>query len=307
MFHYNAYSACLKKRFGSPVVKIPVNAGFSCPNRDGTKSRQGCAFCDNRAFSPAADRTTPPLEQLQTAIRRAGGRGQAFIAYLQPFSNTYGDAEQLRAAYEPLIQVPGVVGLAIGTRPDCLPGPVCAYLGDLARRTFLSVELGLQSSHDTTLTRINRGHTFGEFTSAVERLSSMNIETVAHVILGLPGESREMMFETAARCAALPLAGVKIHQLMIIKGTPMEQLFTQGNVAGLSLEEYAPLVCGFIERLRPDQYVHRIMSDINMVGATRLSPILIAPEWSTQKQSSIKFLHDYMDANNVVQGSSCPK
>ncbi len=300
MNHYNSYSACLKERFGIPVLKLPINAGFSCPNRDGTKSLRGCAFCDNRAFSPVAGTTTPPLEQLQTAIHRAAGRRQAFIAYLQPFSNTYGNVERLRTVYEPLIRVSGVVGLAVGTRPDCLSDPVYEYLGDLAGRTFLSVELGLQSSHDTTLSLINRGHTFDAFAAPVRRLASMNIDTVAHVILGLPGESPEMMFETAARCAALPVTGIKIHQLMIIKGTPMEGMFTEGKVEAVSIEKYAPVLCGFIERLRPDQHIHRIMSDITTAGATGL---LIAPEWSAHKQSSLKFLHDYMDANNVVQGS----
>lgn len=301
MRYYNSYSASLKKRFGTPVLKLPVNAGFNCPNRDGARSSSGCAFCDNRAFSPAAGAAGSPLEQLQTSIRRASARYRKFIAYLQPFSNTYGDAERLRDVYEPLVNVPGVVGLSIGTRPDCLSGPVVEYLGDLARRTFLSVELGLQSSHDTTLAFINRGHTFDEFVEAVEALAAKAVETVAHVILGLPGESEGMMFETASRCAGLPLAGVKIHQLMIIKGTRMEQWYTEGKAKALAIEEYAPLLCGFLERLRPDQHIHRIMSDARKENG------LIAPGWSASKQSSVQFLHGYMDKNGVVQGSRYKK
>ena len=296
MRHYNAYSAYLKKRFNQPVLKLPVNGGFSCPNRDGTKSLSGCAFCDNRAFSPVAGAAASPVEQLRESMQRAAGRYTAFIAYLQPFSNTYGDAARLRAVYEPLVKEEGVVGLSIGTRPDCLSDDVCGYLKDLACRTYLCVELGLQSSHDATLALINRGHTYSEFVMASERLAALNIETAAHVILGLPGESAGMMFETATRCAGLPISGVKIHQLMVIRGTPMERMSAEGTARVLSLEEYAPLMCGFLERLRPDQHIHRIMSD------SRKEAGLLAPEWSAHKLSSVQFLHEYMEVNGVEQG-----
>jgi uncharacterized protein len=297
MRHYNTYSAYLKKRFKKPVLKLPVNGGFNCPNRDGTKSTWGCAFCDNRSFSPVANAAASPVEQLRESMRRASGRYTAFIAYLQPYSNTYGDAAHLRVVYEPLVKEEGVVGLSIGTRPDCLSDAVCSYLRELACRTYCCVEIGLQSSHDATLMLINRGHTYGEFVKAVERLAAMNIETAAHVILGLPGESEEMMFETAARCAGLPISGVKIHQLMVIRGTPMERLFADGRARAPSLEEYAPLLCGFLERLRPDQHIHRIMSDSTIENG------LLAPEWSAHKQTSLRLLHEYMDKNSIAQGS----
>jgi len=296
MRHYNAYSAYLKKRFNQPVLKLPVNGGFNCPNRDGTKSRQGCAFCDNRSFSPVAGAAASPVEQLRESMRRAAGRYTAFIAYLQPFSNTYGDAALLRAVYEPLVKEEGVVGLSIGTRPDCLSDAVCSYLQDLACRTYLCVEIGLQSSYDATLALINRGHTFDEFVKATNRLAGLNVEVAAHVILGLPGESEGMMFETAARCAGLPISGVKIHQLMVIRDTPLERMLAEGRARTLSLEEYAPLLCGFLERLRPDQHIHRIMSD------SKIETGLLAPEWSAHKQSSLMFLHEYMDKNGVAQG-----
>jgi radical SAM protein (TIGR01212 family) len=299
MRHYNAYSAYLKKRFRQPVLKLPLNGGFDCPNRDGTKSRRGCAFCDNRAFSPVAGAVAPPLEQLRESMRRAAGRYNAFIAYLQPFSNTYGSAARLRSVYEPLIGVPGVVGLSIGTRPDCLSDEVCGCLREVAGRTYLCVELGLQSSHDATLTLINRGHSFREFAAAAVKLADMHIETAAHVILGLPGESAHMMFETASQCACLPLNGIKIHQLMVIRGTPMERMLAEGKVRALTLKEYAPLVCGFLERLRPDQLIHRIMSDCRKENG------LLEPEWSAGKQASIRFLHEHMDKNGVMQGSRC--
>jgi radical SAM protein (TIGR01212 family) len=294
--HYSSYSAFLKQRFGVPVLKIPVNGGFSCPNRDGTLGVKGCAFCDNRAFSPASLSAESPAVQLVSSISAASGRFKVFIAYLQPFTNTYGTVDALAAVYEPLVQVPGVVGLSIGTRPDCLPDTVITYLGDLARRTYLCVELGLQTSHDDTLTAINRGHGFNVFVSAAERLSAAGVEIVAHIVLGLPGETPRMMYETAARLAALPVSGVKFHQLMIIKGTAMEQLHAEGKVAALTLEDYTPVLCGCIERLRPDQHVHRLMAD------TKRERGLVAPLWSADKQSSLKYLHDHMDRHKVEQG-----
>ncbi|MCU0610073.1 MAG: TIGR01212 family radical SAM protein, partial [Chitinispirillaceae bacterium] len=228
MPHYNTYSFFLKKKFGSPVKKVPVNAGFSCPNRDGTKSSAGCAFCDNRVFSPVAAVSTPPIEQLASAMRRAGNRYTKFLAYLQPYSNTFGTIEKIRDVCESLIAVPGVVGICIGTRPDCISDDAFEYLAGLARRTYVSVELGLQSSHDRTLSLVNRGHTFDEFAAAARRLHSLGIEPVAHVMLGLPGETDDMMFETADRLAVLPVDGVKLHQVMIIRGTLFETWFSEG-------------------------------------------------------------------------------
>lgn len=296
MPHYFNYSSYLKKRFGAPVARIPLNGGFSCPNRDGTKSTLGCAFCDNRAFSPVARGMVPPLEQLMQSIARLKKRYNVYVAYLQPFSNTYGPVARLKEVYEPLLKVPGVVGMSLGTRPDCLEPDTYDYLGELASRTFLSVELGLQSSHGATLSLVNRGHTYDEFVRAVRQLSGLGIETVAHVMLGLPGETPTMMFETASRLAALPVRGVKIHQLMIIKATAMERLYAEGKAEAQTLSEYAPLLAGFLERLRPDQHIHRIMAD------SREENGLIAPLWSADKNGSLAFIQKYMDENGVVQG-----
>ena len=293
---YNSYSSCLKRRFGKPVAKIPVNGGFSCPNRDGTLSHSGCAFCDNNAFSPVAKATTNLSDQVFSAINRLQRRYSAFIVYAQPFSNTYGTVERLSAVYEPLVRINGVVGVSIGTRPDCFTEDIYAYLAGLSKRTFLTVELGLQSSHDATLRAINRGHEFGAFVSTVKRLADLGVETVAHVILGLPGESIAMMFETADRLAALPLQGIKFHQLMVVKGTAMERMHAEGGVIPFSIEEYAPIVCGCIERLRPDQCIHRIMADM------RAGIGLIAPSWSADKPGSIRYLHAYMETHRVEQG-----
>jgi radical SAM protein (TIGR01212 family) len=297
--HYTSYRTCLKRRFGKPVTKIPVNGGFSCPNRDGTLSRSGCAFCDINAFSPVAGSTADLSDQVHSAIKKMHRRQTAFIVYAQPFSNTYGTVERLRAVYEPLLRINGVVGVSVGTRPDCFTEDIYAYFADLSKRTFLTVELGLQSSHDPTLRAINRGHGFGAFVSTIMILSDLGVETAAHLILGLPGESTAMILETADRLAALPVQGIKFHQLMVVKGTAMERMYREGRVTPLSIGEYAPLVCGCIERLRPGQCVHRIMADIQAGRG------LIAPAWSADKQESIRYLHEYMDIHRVEQGKCC--
>jgi uncharacterized protein len=238
----------------------------------------------------------PPVEQLKQSIARLKNRYRVFIAYLQPFSNTYGSLARLQSVYEPLLRVPGVAGLSLGTRPDCLEEDVYGYLGELASRTFLTVELGLQSSHDATLSLINRGHAYGDFVRAATRLAELGIENAAHVIIGLPGETPAMIFETASRLAALPITGVKIHQLMIIKGSAMEKMHDEGKVKALTIAAYAPLLCGFLERLRPDQRVHRIMAD------SREANGLLAPLWSADKNGSLAFIRKYMDENGVRQG-----
>jgi radical SAM protein (TIGR01212 family) len=298
VIRYNTYRSHLKKRFGKPVLKIPLNAGFSCPNRDGTISFEGCSFCDNRSFSPAAVSTAPVLDQLKTAIERDRNRHEAFIAYLQPFSNTYGDAKLLKSIYEPVIMVPKVVGLTIGTRPDCFTEETYNYLEELSKRTYLSVEIGLQSASDETLRINNRGHDVKAFVKAVTELSRRTIETVAHVMIGLPFETRKQTMEAAGLLASLPVTGIKIHQLMIIAGTKVQEWYNEGKVKPLPLEEYADILCEFLSYIRPEQLIHRIMAD------SRVKNGLIAPMWSADKVKSIKIIHDLMDKRELVQGSN---
>jgi radical SAM protein (TIGR01212 family) len=279
-----SYRSYLKSRFGGNVLKIPVNAGFSCPNRDGAKSAEGCAFCDNRAFSPAYANDLSPVEQVRGAIERGGGRYKFFLPYLQPYSNTYAPLDKLKSVYEPLLLIDGVAGLAIGTRPDCFNEPVYEYLGDLNKRTYLSIELGLQSGHDSILKSMNRGHTVQDFVNAVCRLDQLKIETVAHVILGFPEETEEMAVETAEMLAGLPVRGVKIHQLMIIEGTPLARMYRSGELRAMTLEEYANLLGKFISRLRLDQHIHRIAAD------SKPEYGLIAPLWSANKMETLDYL-----------------
>jgi len=284
-----SYRSYLKARFGGSVLQIPVNAGFSCPNRDGTKSRGGCAFCDNRAFSPVCDNPSPPTGQVLSSIDKCRGKYKLFLPYLQPFSNTHAPVDKLRSVYEPLLSIGGVIGLAIGTRPDCLAEPVCDYLGELNRKTYISIEIGLQSGHDSTLALMNRGHTVQDFRDAVLRLDSRGIEAVAHVILGLPGETDAMAEETAATLAGLPVSGVKVHQLMIIEGTPIERMYRSGEARALSIEEYAALLRKFLSRLRPDQRLHRLAAD------SKPEYGLVAPMWSADKMRAVN------DINRLVR------
>lgn len=295
---YSTYRSYLKKRFGKPILKIPINGGFSCPNRDGTKSREGCTFCDNRSFSPVALDQRSVISQLEKAIQYASGRFDLFIAYLQPFTNTYGSVRQLQSIYEPLIAVPGVAGLAIGTRPDCLSDDICDYLANIGKRTYLGVELGLQSTSDETLRHNNRGHTYNDFIDAVRKLADRDIEIIVHVMLGLPGDTPESMMNTAREIAQLPIHGIKVHQLMIIKDTRVEEWFNQGKVKPLTLEEYAELVGEFISYLRPDQYIHRIMAD------SKVEFGLVAPDWSADKLKSVEFVRNYLIENEIFQGKN---
>jgi radical SAM protein, TIGR01212 family len=299
--HYRSYRKHLQERFGKPVLKVVINAGFSCPNRDGTISGAGCSFCDNRSFSPVADAVSPFLTQMNDAVLKASSRYSAFIAYLQPFSNTYGTVKTLSSVYEPLFSFPRVVGIAIGTRPDCFTEEIYDYLADVSLRTYLSVEIGLQSAHNETLALHNRGHTVEDFRRCIRSLSQRGIETVAHVMLGLPPETPEMMLETAREIADLPVTGVKIHQLMIIRGTALHQQYERGEIECLTLEKYTEILCDFLSLLRPDQFVHRIVADSS--GANGL----VAPFWSAEKMKAVNYITAFMDKKKTNQGSAWEK
>jgi uncharacterized protein len=295
--HYRSYRKYVRQRFGRAVLTIPVSAGLSCPNRDGTISVDGCSFCDNRSFSPVWNDTTPVTSQIERSMKCAGVKFGAYIVYLQPFSNTYGPVEKLSRIYEAVISFPGVIGLALGTRPDCFSREMFDCLQDLASRTFLSVELGLQSAHDETLKLHRRGHSMGQFRECVQELSARNISTVAHVILGLPFETEGMMLATARELARLPVSGVKIHQLMVIRGTLLHEWYAQGKFKCLTLDQYAGLLAGFLSHLRPDQLVHRIVANSSDQKG------LVAPLWSAGKLKALDFLNSYMDKEGTCQGS----
>lgn len=277
----------LRETFGQPVYKLSLDAGFTCPNRDGTKATSGCTYCNNRSFSlGVANHHLPIQEQISREIERVRqGRARTaelFLAYFQSFTNTYAPIERLQQLYDEALAVKGVVGLDISTRPDCVPDPVLDLLEAYAKRSHLWLELGLESSHDQTLTRINRAHTWADFEDSVQRASGRGLHLCVHVILGLPGETPDMMRQTAERLGQLmqqvdtKAFGIKLHHLHVVKGSALAKDYQVGRIQTLTPEAYVPLVCDFLERLPTDTVVHRFMGDA-------LGDTLLAPHWHVSK------------------------
>lgn len=274
---YNDFSGFMSSRFPYKVQKISVNAGFTCPNRDGSKGYGGCTYCNNQSFNPSYCHT-------DKSVARQLAEGSAFfsrkypkmryLAYFQAYTNTYAGLDALRQMYEEALEVDGVVGLVIGTRPDCMPDALLDYLDELNRRTFLIVEYGIESTDNSTLKRINRGHSFECAADAVSRTAGRGILTGGHVILGLPGEEREQILAQTAAISALPLNMLKLHQLQLVKGTRMAHEYEEHpeQFHLYDADEYVELVVDYIERLRPDIVLERFVSQ---------SPkeLLIAPDW----------------------------
>ena len=287
----------LREKFGGRVWKITVDGGFSCPNVDGTLSRAGCIFCNLASFSPARRQPLRPIrQQIQQAaekLRKRYGANQ-FLAYFQPATNTYGPVETLGQLYQEALQEPGIVGLAIGTRPDCLPDTVLDMLAELAQKTWVLLELGLQTIHNRTLGWIGRHHTYEAFLDAVQRAKQRHLAVGAHVILGLPGESAEDVLATAQEIARLGLHAVKIHNLYVAQGTRLAQLYQAGQVRLPSLEEYVGLVVAFLERLRPDCVIDRLCADCP-------PDYLVAPPWVLDKQAVLKSIDMELHRRNSRQ------
>jgi len=292
------YSTYLKERFGEPVLKVPLDAGFTCPNRDGTRGRGGCSYCDNRAFSPVAGTGTPCLDQLRRGILRAPRRFRRFIAYFQAYSGTYAEPELLSRLHAEVLGVPGVIGIAIATRPDCLSREVIDYLSGLSRKTYLAVELGVQTLVDRTLRTICRGHTAAESAAALAHLERAGIEVTVHCMLGLPGEGPAEAAFTMKTLAGLPVFGVKFHQLMILAETPLHQAYLRGEVAVLTLEDYAALLADSLQTLPEGVVVHRLLADSSPARG------LVAPLWSCRKRSSLAYLEDYLRRRGLGYSNS---
>lgn len=265
---YNSFVGFLKEKYGCRLQKLVVDAGFSCPNRDGTLSTGGCTYCDNAAFHP--NYSTPDksiTRQLDEGIEFHQGRYRSvtkYLAYFQAYSNTYGTLEKMRRVYEEALAHKDVVGIVVGTRPDCIDAAKLDYLRELSQDKVVIVEYGIESCHDDTLRRINRGHTFEQARRAVELTAEKGIMQGAHFIFGLPGETREMMMDMAPAINALPLDTVKFHQLQIIKGTAMEREFREKreDFVTFTLEGYIDFFVDFLERLRPDLRIERFAGEV---------------------------------------------
>lgn len=298
---YRIFSDHLKARFGGRVHKISIDAGFSCPNRGASRERPGCLFCDpGGSGAVGIDRAVHVAAQLEhgkeVMVRKYKAR--EFIAYFQPFSNTFAPLERLRALYDEALSVAGVVGLAVGTRPDCLPEPTLDLLAEYHRRTYFWLELGLQSSHDLTLSWLRRGHDYASFLQAYQGAKARGLRICVHVILGLPGEGRAEMLATAEEMARLQVDGIKIHLLHVLRGTPLGDLYAQGAFSVLEQQEYVQLAADFIERLHPETLIHRLTGD----GPRDL---LLAPLWSLNKWEVLNAIDAELARRGSRQGSLC--
>lgn len=284
---YNDFGTWLRKQFPDfRVQKISIDAGFTCPNRDGRISTGGCTYCDNRTFNPSyCDRNKSIREQLKEGKNFFNRKysNMKYLAYFQAFTNTYGSVDLLKKMYEEALLEEDIVGLVIGTRPDCISTPLLDYLEQLSRQTFLIVEYGIESANNDTLRRINRGHTFECSKKAVEMTAERGIFTGGHIILGLPGEDREESLRQAPIISSLPLNILKIHQMQIIKGTRLAEEYLQNPFPLYTVEEYVCLIADYISLLRKDLVLERFVSQ---------SPpeLLIAPRWGLKNYQFVHLL-----------------
>jgi uncharacterized protein len=264
---FNAYANYFRSMYGARVQKVSVDAGFTCPNRDGSRGQGGCSFCLNDAFNPSYCMPEKPVSvQIAEGIefhRKRYSEASSYLAYFQAYSNTYAPIDVLKRLYEEALSQPGIIGLVIGTRPDCVDDEKLGYIAELSRKYYISVEYGIESCYDKTLARINRGHTFNEAVEAVRKTAGLGINTGAHFIFGLPGETRDEMLAESDIISSLPLKTVKFHQLQIIRGTAMELEF-RNNPSQFELftwEEYLGFFIKFLERLNPEIVVERFTGE----------------------------------------------
>lgn len=299
---YHRFRDYLFRRYGKRVFKIPLDAGFGCPHRTGVDHRQGpgCIYCENAAFSPQArsEQRPPPLEdQLARGIRLGRQRygAGAFFAYFQAYTNTFGPPELLKSRYSVIREFPEVVGLAVGTRPDCVEEAALDLLASFSQDYEVWVEYGLQSANDRTLESIRRGHRVEDFLRAVERTKQRPVLICVHVILGLPGETHDEMMLTAEVLAGLPIQGVKIHHCHVIRGTPLAELYLNGSYRPLPCEEYLRCACDFLERLPWPITIQRLLG-----AAPR--DLLLAPEWGQEKEKVIRAIEEELERRGSCQG-----
>jgi uncharacterized protein len=295
---YYAFSRFLREKFGAKVYRVTVDGGFTCPNVDGTVTTGGCVYCDNRSFSPNRRQPRVPIrEQVQrgVAILQKRYGAERFLAYFQAATNTHAPIEKLRRLYDEALDHPQIVGLAIGTRPDSVPDAVLDLIQVFARDRYVCLELGLQTIHDRSLDWMNRGHHYDAFLDAVRRCQGRGLDLCAHVILGLPGESEEDILATADALAGLPLQAVKIHNLHVVRDTPMEAMYARGEVPMLERDDYVRIVCNFLERLRPEMVIHRLSGDAPL-------DYLVAPLWCLDKAALLRAIREELQQRDSWQG-----
>lgn len=295
IYDLNTY---FKNLYGHRVHKIAIDAGLSCPNRDGTFSHDGCIFCSPRgsgsgALSKGLDITAQVIQGKKAIVRRF--KAKKFIAYFQSYSNTYAPPETLKHIYDQALCFEDVVGLSIGTRPDCVDEPVLSLLQEYARKYLVWIEYGLQSAHDATLRRINRGHDFKAFKDAVHATQNRGISICVHVILGLPGETAAHVKETARILADMGIHGIKLHLLYVVKNTALETLYRSGGYRCLEQGEYVDQVCDFLERTPKGVVIHRLTGDPHIQE-------LVAPMWSLKKADTLDLIWGALERRDTWQG-----
>ncbi|NVN92749.1 MAG: TIGR01212 family radical SAM protein [Desulfuromonadales bacterium] len=299
---YNTFSTELKRIFGCKVQRISLDAGFSCPNRDGTLDVAGCIFCGGQGSgSHGIRRDLDIVAQFEDGkeVMRRKYRAIKFLAYFQAYSNTHAPVEQLRQLFGQAVALPDLAGLIVATRPDCLPGTVLDYLQELSRQTYFWLELGMQSIHDKSLVLINRRHDYDCFVKAVEQCRMRRLRVCAHIILGLPGETRTEMLAMALEINRLCLDGVKLQLLHVMRGTRLADMYARGEVTLLDRDEYVGLVCDFLELLDPRILIHRLTGDGGHDN-------LVAPLWSLKKFEVLNLIDAELMQRGTGQGSRMP-
>jgi len=295
---YNDFNTYLKNIFGCRVQKITIDAGLSCPNRDGTISTAGCIYCNVRGSGTGAHtKGLSVIDQVVAAKKALSKRYKAkkFIAYFQSFTNTYGPITTLKNLYEQALSVEDVVGISIGTRPDCVDEPILDLLRGYTDNYLVWIEYGLQSANDSTLALINRGHDFNCFKAAVEATKNRSINICAHVILGLPHEKKVHMLQTARAVADMGIDGIKLHLLYVVKGTKLDHLYREKHYRCLEQNEYIDIVCDFLERIPKQIVIQRLTGDPHPNE-------LVAPEWSLKKTETISLIRKTLETRDTWQG-----
>ena len=295
---YNSFNHHLKKVFGEKVYRVAVDAGFTCPNRDGLLAYGGCIYCDEAGSRASyVEPEVPVREQLLNGMEILGRkyRVRKFIAYFQSFSNTYTSADRLKELLEEALSVKGIVGISVSTRPDLLPEEILEVLEEFSKKTYLWLEIGVQSIHLRTLKKIRRFHGVAEIIDSILRAKKHGIRTLAHVILGLPGESEFEIIETARTLSALGVNGVKMHHLYVVEGTELAKIYRAGKLKVYETpEEYAEVAVKFIENLSPDIIIHRL--------AGKAEEGLIAPSWTSNKFLGIQAVEKLLEEKDTYQG-----
>lgn len=295
---FHTWNYEMREQFGTKVFKVMLDAGFTCPNRDGKIAIGGCTFCSARGSGDFAGSRRDDLVTQFRKVRDLQHRkwpDAQYIGYFQAYTNTYAPVSELREYYEVILEQPGVVGLSIATRPDCLPDDVIDYLAELNERTYLWLEMGLQTIHEDTSRLINRAHDTACYVEAVEKLRKRGIRVCSHIIFGLPQETHEMMLDTARAVAAMDVQGIKIHLLHLMKKTPMVKQYEAGLVRFLEMDEYVKLVVDALELLPPEMIVHRVTGD-----APR--ELLIGPMWSLRKWEVLNAIDAELKRRDTYQG-----